>query len=152
MIINSRFSGGPTSDADQERPQRRRPCWDQEWVAWKSQRFDLGHADVDNVYLEAEWSQDGQTKQSDVKNILSVWLVLLVKVGSFDEFVGYRQALNALIEGFLGEFLDWELLWAAESALFKWASANVENAFSNLQTLLERSSLPAWPSVPAWRP
>ena len=33
IIINNFLSGGPTSDADQERPQRRRPCWDQEWVA-----------------------------------------------------------------------------------------------------------------------
>ena len=33
IIINNFLSGGPTSDADKERPQRRRPCWDQEWVA-----------------------------------------------------------------------------------------------------------------------
>ena len=40
------------------------------------------------------------------KNILSVCLVLFVKVGTFDEFVGYCQALNALIERFLREIPD----------------------------------------------
>ena len=40
------------------------------------------------------------------KNILSVCLALFVKVGTFDEFVGYRKALNALIEGFFREILD----------------------------------------------
>ena len=33
IIINNCLSGGPASDADKKRPQRRRPCWDQEWVA-----------------------------------------------------------------------------------------------------------------------